>query len=142
MSRRYTNKELRESLITLDKVLFDVLYNAYDYMDIIAQQVEKLKSSTDDQSVRQMNASAQTMCLINFLVHPAHETSKRYFPKSKEIIDGYIASQKKAFELGYAICYCETECDPGKVKFKLELEKRAEALKAKEVEDGQSGDKV
>jgi hypothetical protein len=146
MSRKYTNKELRASLIAVDQVLFDILSNAYEYMEVIEQEVNKIKNKTDDtpiseQMLRQMNASAQTMSLINFLVHPAHETSKRYFPTLRSKIDEYKASSDKAFEIGFTVCYCETQCDPGKVKLKKIITAQMEKIKAEETQKKEESNK-
>ena len=139
MSRKYTNKEIRASLIALDQVLHDILSNAYEYMEVIDQEIKKIKNKTDDspiteQMLRQMNASAQTVGLINFLVHPAHETSKRYFPTLRTQIDEYKAASDKAFEIGYTVCYCETQCDPGKVKLKKIIAAQMEKIHAQETQ--------
>lgn len=148
MSRRYTNKELRASLIALDKVLYDICVSAYSQMESMAAQLKELTdkiqvSPTDDHSIRQMNAVFQTMTLVNFMVHPAHETSKRYFPALQKQIDDYKIYMNKSFELGLANCFCESVCDPERIKFKELLQKKAEDLrdgmsKEKESDDAKS----
>lgn len=137
MSKRYTNKELVHSLRLLDTVLSDILYNSYEYIEVLNQKVQALKDKEDEQSKRDVMASAHTMSLINFLVHPAHETSKRYFPDHVKQIHGYIHANTKALELGYATCFCSTMCDPDKSKFKKRIEEIATKMKEAEEANGE-----
>ena len=69
MSRKYTNKELRASLIALDQVLHDILSNAYEYMEVIDQEIKKIKNKTDDSSYNRTDASTNecisTNCRFN-----------------------------------------------------------------------------
>ena len=147
MSRKYTNKELQSSLIALDQVLLDIVRNAYEYIETIDQEIKKIKNKTDDSPIsehmlRQVNASAHTIGLINFLVHPAHETSKRYFPQLKQQIDEYKAASDRAFESGFTVCYCETQCDPGKVKMKKIIAGHMEKIKTQEKEESNKDGEV
>jgi hypothetical protein len=138
MSRKYTNKELVAELNLRDTVLRDITNNAYEYMEIIGRNVELLKDKTDESSVRQLNAWAQTMGMVNFLVHPAHEISKKYYPNLIAQIDEYKTAYKKGFDLGYVVCHCDTQCDPGKIKLQKIIKDHMEKLEASKKEMGDS----
>lgn len=135
MSRKYTNKELVAALNAIDIVLKDITNNAYEYMEVIGRNVEQLKDKTDEQSIRQLNAWAQTMGMVNFLVHPAHETSKRYYPNLVKIINEYKEAYKKGFDLGFVNCHCDTQCDPGKVRLQKIIKDHMEKLEAQKKEE-------
>lgn len=85
------------------QVLTELLLNAYSHIKAVNNEIHALgikdpqEASADDQN--KLRAMTLTLTLINDIIHPAHEISKKILNKSEHpIIDYCIKAQKVAFE--------------------------------------------
>lgn len=115
-------KSKQPSAAELKSLFTDMILNGYYHLqcidkEILALDVKNLSEATEDQK-NKLHALTMTFVLINDLLHPAHNVSKKLLKKEYEpLIDSYIRRQKNALEQKLVEkCVCKSCQEDNEVK--------------------------
>lgn len=115
MTKKYTARDYR-------RILTDVVTNGYYHIQAINNEIQAMKiadpkdASQSDQD--KLRALTLTMTLINDLIHPAHEISRKIVDDKQDLINYCVNLQKIAFTnklIDPCFCsVCKDEVEPAK----------------------------